>query len=102
MNLVFRHTIMLSNFPLSGRKPVINHTPKHNHRSSFFIEEVFEEPWLIEWRWIRISFSILAEFGDPITWFLRIDNCEKIGRVKKRSARIIQNAQIICFDADYN
>jgi hypothetical protein len=83
--------IGLGDSPLAGSETLINHAPKRNYSFSFFIEEVFEEPWFIEGRRIRISLSIFAEFGDPITWFLRIDDREKISRIKKGSARIIQN-----------
>jgi hypothetical protein len=42
----------LRDAPLTASEPLINHAPKRRDRSPFFIEEVFEEPWFVEWRWI--------------------------------------------------
>jgi hypothetical protein len=92
----------LGNFSIATSKPLIHDAPKYSDSLPLFIEEVFEEPWLIEFRGIRISLAIFAEISNPITWFLRIDHSEKISRIKKRSAGIIQNAQFIGFDAEYN
>jgi hypothetical protein len=92
----------LGSSSIAAGQPLIDHAPKGNYCFSFFIEEVFEELWLIECGRIRISLSIFTEFGNPVTWFLRLDNREKIRGIKKRPARVVQDAQIICFDADYN
>src|SRR2546421_12069922 len=93
---------MLSNSSLTASKLLIHNAPKCRDSFPLFIEEVFEEPWFIERRRVRIPLATFAEFGDPITWFLRIDDCEKIGWIKKRSAGVVQNPEVICFDADHD
>src|SRR2546421_12587345 len=90
----------LRNSSIAASESLIQDAPKCSDRPPLFIEEVFEEPWLVEWRWIRVSLSIFAEFGNPITWFLRIDDREKISRIKKGPAGITQNPQIIAFYTD--
>src|ERR1043166_4817189 len=88
--------------PLTSGKPQIDDAPKRNHCSSFLIEEIFKETRFIERQRIRIPLSVFAEFGNPITWLMRIDNREELSRIKKGSAGIVQDAQIVRFDPDDN
>jgi len=92
----------LCNSSIAASELLIHDVPKRSDSPSLFIKEIFEEAWLVEYSRVRIAFAIVAEFGEPIIWFLRIDHREKISRIKKRPAGIIQNAQIICFNADDN
>src|SRR5205807_1512661 len=88
------------NSSLITDEPLINYAPECYDGLSFFVEEIFKEAGLVKRRRIGIAFVVLAEFGDPVVRFFRIDNRKNVGRIEKGSASVIQNAQVIRFNAN--
>ena len=81
-------------------EPLINYAPKCYDGLSFFVEEIFKKTGLVERRRVGIPFVVRTEFGDPVARFFRIDNRKNVGRIEKWSACVIQNAQVIRFNAN--
>jgi hypothetical protein len=69
--------LVLCHLSLIGRKSLIDDVPKGYDGLPLFIEEVFKEAWLVEWRWICISLAIGSELSNPINRFLGINHCEQ-------------------------
>src|SRR3989442_15951042 len=89
----------LSNFARRS-KPTIHNSPKGSDGLCFLVEEILEKAGLIQrWR-IRIALSVISDFGDPIARFSVVEYGKKSGWIQERTSRIVQNAEVIRFDAD--
>ena len=65
------------------------------------VKEIFEKARLVQgWR-IRIPFSIIADFGDPVGWFPVVEYGKKSWRIQERTSGVVQNAKLIRINADH-
>src|SRR5215831_3820652 len=87
---------------ISGCESLVDHAPEAHYGFSLFIKEVFKESWFIEYGRIRISFLVLTKFGNPVARLSRVEYREQRSRIKKGSARIVQNTKLICFDTNHH
>ena len=59
-----------------GSESLIDNFPECGNHCRLSVEEILEKHTVVQGRRIRIPFTIIAQFCDPVIRFVRIDNFE--------------------------